>query len=434
MSQLKSKVSTRKIKVGIIGLGYVGLPLANAFIKSKVSVIGFDIDREKVEMLKRGESYIKHIENNQIKSMIAADFIASDDFSMISDLDVIIICVPTPLNKEKEPDLSAVINTVKTIKKFIKKDQLIVLESSTYPGTTDEVVAPILKESGLKLDKDFYLAYSPEREDPGNKDFGTRTIPKIVGANAAESLDISVSLYQLIIDQVIPVNSLKIAEASKLTENIFRSVNIALVNELKVIYEAMGIDIWDVIDAASSKPFGYMAFYPGPGLGGHCIPVDPFYLAYKAKEFGIATKFIELAGEINTDMPHKVLKKVFNILGEIKKNKNVLVVGLAYKKDVDDYRESPSLVILDALEKHGVNVFYHDNYIPVIKRTRDFDHLTDKESMELSKTNIKKMDLILILTDHSYIDYQMLADEAKTIIDTRNSMNNISGNAKTIKA
>lgn len=434
MSQLKNKISNKKIKVGIIGLGYVGLPLANAFIESKVSVIGFDIDKEKVELLNKGESYIKHIENNQIKSMISKNFVATNDFSMISNLDSIIICVPTPLNKKKEPDLSAVINTAETIKKFLKKNQLVVLESSTYPGTTDEVVGTILEKSGFKLGTEFHLAYSPEREDPGNKDFGTRTIPKIVGANDAESLEIAVSLYKLIIDEVIPVNSLKIAEASKLTENIFRSVNIALVNELKVIYEVMGIDIWDVIDAASSKPFGYMAFYPGPGLGGHCIPVDPFYLAYKAKQFGAATKFIELAGEINTAMPYKVLEKVFNDLGEIKKNKNVLVVGLAYKKDVDDYRESPSLVIMDALEKNDINVFYHDSYIPIIKRTRDFDHLTNKKSVDLSIPNIKKMDIILILTDHSYIDYQVLADEANTIIDTRNSMNNINGKAKIIKA
>lgn len=439
MSKLINLIDKTQAKIGIIGLGYVGLPLTISFVSKAFQVTGFDIDQEKVNKLNNKKSYIKHINDKEISNMIDSKlFHATNDFSKINNIDILIICVPTPINKYKEPDLNAVIQTAKIIKQYIRDDQMIILESSSYPGTTDELLKPILEESGLFSDKDFYIAYSPEREDPGNKKYSTQTIPKIVGANSKIALSIAVKLYGSIINEVIPVNSTKIAEASKLTENIFRSINIALVNELKIIFNAMGIDVWDVIEAASSKPFGYMPFYPGPGLGGHCIPVDPFYLSYKAKEFNVDTKFIELAGEMHTKMPEYVISNILKSISLYSKKRidqiKILVIGVAYKKDVDDYRESPSLIIIDMLEALGANILYHDDYVPEIKVTREHPNLAGRKSEKLTNNLLMDIDIVLILTDHSYLDYEFIANNSKLIVDTRNAMKGVNGIAKIIKS
>jgi UDP-N-acetyl-D-glucosamine dehydrogenase len=436
---LLTKIKCKKAVIGIVGLGYVGLPLAFAFRKKKFKVIGFDIDQKKINSLDEGKSFLSHISDKDISKMnLKNGFTSTTDFSRLTEVDAIIICVPTPLSKFKKPDLEPVYQTGKTVSKYLKKGQIVVLESSTYPGTTNPELKNILESSGLSSGKDFYLAYSPEREDPGNKNFSTSIIPKIVGADDLKTSKLVFELYKQVISKVVEVSSTQVAEAAKLTENIFRSVNIALVNELKVIYDEMGIDVWEVIEAASTKPFGFMPFYPGPGLGGHCIPIDPFYLTYKAKEFGINTKFIELAGEINTNMPNIVINKLTYALSEfmnksINKSK-ILIIGMAYKKDVDDMRESPSLILYELLQKYGAHVDYHDDYVKQIPPTREHKNLEGLKSVKLSSSNLKKYDALLISTDHSYINYKFLSKNSDLIIDTRNAMDNIQGNAKVVKA
>ena len=433
------KIKSKQAIIGIVGLGYVGLPLARAFCHQNIHVVGFDIDQEKIDTIEKNQSYIKHIGDDAIREMRADGlFNVTTDFAKIADVDVIIICVPTPLSKHREPDLGPVLNTGRSIAPHLQKGQLVVLESSTYPGTTDSELAGVLEQSGLKKDEDFYLAYSPEREDPGNESFSTSTIPKIVGADTPLSRDLVAAVYEGVISEVVSVASSRTAEAIKLTENIFRSVNIALVNELKVIFDAMDIDVWDVIDGAATKPFGFMPFYPGPGLGGHCIPIDPFYLTYKAREYDVPTRFIELAGEINTKMPHLVVAKTGKALSLISEKalngSSILIIGMAYKKNVDDMRESPSLVLTELLEAEGAKVAYHDPYVTVIPPTRQHDDLAGRESLELTPETISQADAVLISTNHDDLDYQMLADNSKLIIDTRNAMRDFSGKATVVKA
>jgi UDP-N-acetyl-D-glucosamine dehydrogenase len=433
------KIKTKQAVIGIVGLGYVGLPLARAFCHQKIHVVGFDIDQEKIDTIEKNHSYIKHIGDDAIREMRADGlFNVTTDFSQIADVDVIIICVPTPLSKHREPDLGPVLNTGKSIMPYLQKGQMVILESSTYPGTTDTELAGVLEQSGLKKDVDFLLAYSPEREDPGNEEFSTSTIPKIVGADTPEAREMAVAVYEGVISQVVPVATSRTAEAIKLTENIFRSVNIALVNELKVIFDAMDIDVWDVIDGAATKPFGFMPFYPGPGLGGHCIPIDPFYLTYKAREYEVPTRFIELAGEINTQMPQLVVAKTVQALSLVSERAlngaKILIIGMAYKKNVDDMRESPSLVLTELLEAEGADVAYHDPFVTVIPRTRQYDHMAGRASLDLTPEVIADFDAVLISTNHDGLDYQMLADWAKLIIDTRNAMKEFSGKATVVKA
>ncbi len=417
---LKQKIVKKQAVVGIIGLGYVGLPLVIEFASKGFKVIGFDIDDKKVKKLREGESYINHIESEKIKK-ISKKFEPTTDFSRLKEVDCIIICVPTPLNKYREPDMTYVFNTAKAISKNMKKGQLIVLESTTYPGTTDEDVRKILEESGFIACNDFFLAFSPEREDPNNPHYKTSQIPKVVGGIDQESLEVAKALYDQILEKTVPVSSTKVAEATKLLENIYRAVNIALVNELKVLFDRMGIDIWEVIDAAKTKPFGFQAFYPGPGIGGHCIPVDPFYLTWKAREYDFSTRFIELAGEINISMPYYVVQKAVDALnarGKSIKDAKVLILGMAYKKDVDDMRESPSLVLYDLFEKKGAKVDYNDPYIPEIPPLRKYD--LHKKSVALTEKNLKKYDCVVIATDHSEYNSDFIAKNAKLIIDTRN--------------
>ena len=432
------KADHSKLVVGIIGLGYVGLPLSRAFAYKKIKVIGFDINLNQINMLNKNKSYIKHIANSDIKKMRSEfGFVCTTDYSKISEVDAIIICVPTPLTKSDKPDLKPIYNTANSIVPHLKQNQIVILESSTYPGTTQEELGEILEKSKLKRDEDFFLAYSPEREDPGNKDFSTTTIPKIVGADSEKALKMAEKLYSIIIEKVISVSSTKVAEAVKLTENIFRSVNIALVNELKVIFDSMDIDIWEVIDGASSKPFGFMPHYPGPGLGGHCIPIDPFYLRHKAKEFNIDTQFIELASQINRDMPNYVLSKIKEALIKnkktIKKSK-ILLLGLSYKKNVDDMRESPSLKLIEIITKNGMYVDFHDDYIKVIPENRDYSHLVGKKSVNLNANNLSKYDLILLSTDHSYLDLNLIYRNSSLIVDTRNAFKAFKDSKKIIKA
>lgn len=436
---LQEKIKKQKATIAIIGLGYVGLPLSFAFLQKGFKVIGLDTDLKKVQVLEKGQSYLKHIETDNLSFYLrTGNFIPSNDFKKIKNADVIIICVPTPLNKFREPDLTPIISAASRIKDFLKKDQLIILESSTYPGTTDEVLLNELEKSSLKANKDFYLAYSPEREDPGNENYNTSTIPKIVGADSPKSRSLAVSLYRQVISEVVSVSSSRAAEATKLTENVFRSVNIALVNELKTIYDVMGIDIWEVVDAASTKPFGYMPFYPGPGLGGHCIPIDPFYLTYKAREYEVPTKFIELAGEINTSMPLFVMEKLIESLssqaGKAVNSAKILIIGMAYKKDIDDIRESPALTLLKTLKKKKAKVTYHDDYIPIIPDTEEFSELKGMKSVALTKKNLSSNDLVLVITNHSYIDFNKVGEWSKLIVDTRNAMKGIRTKSKVIKA
>jgi len=433
------KLKSKQAIIGVVGLGYVGLPLAQAFCRQGVKIIGFDIDQEKIDTIEKNQSYIKHIADHTIKEMRADGlFNVTTDFAKIADVDVIIICVPTPLSKHREPDLGPVLNTGRSIASHLQKGQLVVLESSTYPGTTDTELAAVLQESGLNKDEDFYLAYSPEREDPGNETYSTSTIPKIVGADTPLAREMVAAVYEGVISEVVPVASSRTAEAIKLTENIFRSVNIALVNELKVIFDAMDIDVWDVIDGAATKPFGFMPFYPGPGLGGHCIPIDPFYLTYKAREYEVPTRFIELAGEINTKMPQLVVGKTAQALSLISQKAlngaNILIIGMAYKKNVDDMRESPSLVLTELLEAEGAEVAYHDPFVPIIPHTREHNELAGRESVDLTPENVSGFDVVLISTNHDGLDYQLLADDAKIIVDTRNAMKEFQGRAVVVKA
>src|SRR6266498_2478082 len=400
--------------ISIVGLGYVGLPLSLQFARSGVSVIGLDIDPVKVEKLNRGESYILHILPASIQEQVAAGrFIASNDFRRVREVDAVIICVPTPLNKNREPDISYILVTGKALASHLRKGTLVVLESTTYPGTTDEDLRQVLEAgSGWKAGIDFHLAFSPEREDPASPEIAVASIPKVVGGYTPACLEKAKALYSRAIKTIVPVSSCRVAEATKLLENIFRSVNIALVNELKVVYTAMGIDVWDVINAAKTKPFGFMAFYPGPGLGGHCIPIDPFYLTWKAREYGQNTRFIELAGEINTAMPDYVVHRVADALNEQRKAikcSRILIVGLAYKPNVDDERESPSYMLMELLHRRGARVSYHDPYVPVIKPTREHPHWAGTRSVTWNQETISTFDAVVIATNHASVNYAELA-------------------------
>jgi UDP-N-acetyl-D-glucosamine dehydrogenase len=417
-------------QIAIVGLGYVGLPLSLQFARSGVQVLGLDIDAAKVKALMEGRSYIKHIEPAAIQEAVSkGQFSASTDFSRVAEVAAVIICVPTPLNKNREPDISYITDTGRSIAPHLRKGCLVVLESTTYPGTTDEDLRAVLEAgSGLKAGTDFHLAFSPEREDPGNPNSKVALIPKVVGGYTPACLEKAQALYSTAIKQIIPVSSCRAAEATKLLENIFRSVNIALVNELKMVYSEMGIDVWEVINAAKTKPFGFMPFYPGPGLGGHCIPIDPFYLTWKAREYGQNTRFIELAGEINSSMPNYVVHRVMEALnGSAKamKGSKILVCGLAYKSDVDDDRESPSYVLMDLLQKRGAAVSYYDPYVPVIRPTREHPHWAGTRSISWDQKLIQGFDVVLIATNHAAVNYKELADWAQCIVDTRNAMNGI---------
>jgi len=432
--QLKSKIKQRQAQVGIIGLGYVGLPLALLYSEQKFHVTGFDIDQRKVDTLAKGGSYIYRITPEEIQTAKAQGFSATANYSQISDMDAIIICVPTPLNEYHEPDLSFITNTTHAIAPHLRPGQLVVLESTTYPGTTEEVMVPILEKentAGLKAARDgapsgkeFLVAFSPEREDPGNTTVARRDIPKVVGGLNPKAAEIAGALYGAIFNRTVQVSSPAAAEMTKLLENIYRCVNIALVNELKLLCLRMGIDIWEVIAAASTKPFGFHPFYPGPGLGGHCIPVDPFYLSWKAKEWDFRTRFIELAGEINTNMPYHVLSSVSSALNRQKKSVNgarVLVLGVAYKRDIDDLRESPALTIIELLQKDGAQVSYHDPYFPFIGKGRKYDLQMKCATLE----NLGQYDCVLIVTDHSDYDYARIVQEAQLVVDTRNATKGI---------
>jgi UDP-N-acetyl-D-glucosamine dehydrogenase len=415
------------MKIAIVGLGYVGLPLCLQFARNGVEVVGLDVDGNKVQCINAGRSYIEHIESAAIREMVQGGWLtASGDFGRIKEVEAIIICVPTPLNKNREPDISYIIKTGEAIAHHLQKGTLVVLESTTYPGTTDTDLREVLeKGSKLEAGKDFHLAFSPEREDPGNPDSKVARIPKVIGGFTPQCLERTKQLYGKAIQTLVPVSSCRAAEATKLLENIFRSVNIALVNELKVVYGAMDIDVWEVINAAKTKPFGFMAFYPGPGLGGHCIPIDPFYLTWKAREFGQNTRFIELAGEINTAMPEFVIRRVSEALNTRRKSlkgSRVLILGLAYKANVDDDRESPSYHLLDLLKRHGAHADYYDPHVPVIRPTREHPHWAGTKSVEWKKEVIAGFDLVLISTAHKAVNYQQLADWAQGIVDTRNAM------------
>ena len=435
-----------QLRVGIIGCGYVGLPLGLRFAEAGHRVTGFDTDPVKVDMLNRGQTYIQHIPQNKIQQFVQSKhFSASADFSRLAEMDAVLICVPTPLDQRREPDLSYVENTAQSIRPHLQRGQLIVLESTTYPGTTEELVLPILEESGMKcpiangpaneqIATDFFLAFSPEREDPGNKQYGLAQIPKVVGGVNPPSGRAAVSLYAQIVARVVPVSSTRAAEMTKLLENIFRCVNIAMVNELKLLAMRMGIDIWEVIDAAASKPFGFMPFYPGPGLGGHCIPVDPYYLSWKAREYDFAARFIELAGEVNTAMPYHVVDSVASALNDRQKSikgSRILVLGVAYKKDVDDMRESPSLKIIELLTARGAKIDYSDPYFPEIRRLRHYNFMGMK-SVPLDAKMLAGYDCALIATDHTSFDYQMIVEAAQLVVDTRNATRRIARNRNKI--
>lgn len=419
--QLLSRIENKSAVVGIIGLGYVGLPLMLSFCDAGYRVIGFDTDQEKLDKLAEGRSYLKHISSELIAAAVTAGlFAGTTDFSRVPEVDVLIICVPTPLNGHREPEMKFVVNSIEAIRPFIRAGQLISLESTTYPGTTDEVLLPRIESAGFKVGEDIFLVYSPEREDPGNKFYKTSTIPKVCGGTTAECLEVGMALYGQVVCSVVPVSCTRTAEMAKLLENIHRAVNIGLVNELKIVCDAMDIDILEVIDAASSKPFGFTPYYPGPGLGGHCIPIDPFYLTWKAREFGIGTRFIELAGEINTAMPDWVIGKIMNALNErgtVLNGARLLIVGIAYKKNVDDMRESPSVTLMDKLIKKGASVDYSDPYLPAFPRMRKYHF--DKTSVDIDAENIRDYDCVVIATNHDLFDYRLIQDNARVIVDTR---------------
>jgi UDP-N-acetyl-D-glucosamine dehydrogenase len=421
--ELQSRIETRTARVAVVGLGYVGLPLAETFAAQGYPVLGFDIDPEKVRRLNRGESYIGHICPERIEELVASGrFEATADPGRFREADAVIICVPTPLTEAREPDLSCVENTGRTIREFLRPGQLVILESTTYPGTTEDLLRPILEESGLKCGRDFFLAYSPEREDPGNRDHATRNIPKVVGGIDPVSQSLAVALYEPVVEGVVPVSGTRVAEACKILENTYRAVNIALVNELKCVFGAMGIDIWEVIAAAKTKPFGFQPFYPGPGLGGHCIPIDPFYLTWAARKYGVTTRFIELAGEINTAMPRRVVECVAAALnedGKPAKGSRVCVLGVAYKKDVDDPRESPAFAILEMLQRRGARVSYNDPHVPTLPRMRH--HSIRLSSEPLTLEFLAAQDCVVIVTDHSAYDFEEVVRHSALIVDTRNA-------------
>lgn len=419
-SKLISKLKNKKATIGIYGLGYVGLPLMLRYVELGYSVIGFDVDQTKVDMLHAGESYIEHIPSQRIADAVRSSFLATTDFSHTSSVDALILCVPTPLNKYREPDLSFVVDTIEKLAPFMVKDQMVSLESTTYPGTTEEELLPRIEDQGLVVGEDVFLVYSPEREDPGNSHFNTQSIPKVCGGHTERCLEVGLALYGEAIDQVVPVSSTKVAEMSKLLENIHRAVNIGLVNEMKIVADKMGIDIHEVIAAAATKPFGFTPYYPGPGLGGHCIPIDPFYLTWKAREYGVHTRFIELAGEVNTAMPGWVINKLMEALNDRSKSlrdSNILVLGIAYKKNVDDMRESPSVELMKLLQEKGAIIEYSDPHVPVFPTMRKYSF--DLRSVNLSAEAVTSYDCVLIATDHDEFDYDMLREHSQLIIDTR---------------
>jgi len=422
VSPLLDKVQRREAKVGVVGLGYVGLPLGMAFAEAGYGVTGLDIDTRKIAKIEKGESYIKHIPSAPLAKLTQEGrFSATTDFAKVKELDCLIICVPTPLTAAREPDMSFIIQTAEALAPHVRPGQLFVLESTTYPGTTNEVLRPILERGGLRAGVDFHLAFSPEREDPGNKSFNTKTIPKIVGGHTPACLEVAQALYGSALKNTVAVSSTQVAEMAKLLENIFRCVNIALVNELKMLCDRMNLDVWEVIDAAATKPFGFMKFTPGPGLGGHCIPIDPFYLTWKAREFEFQTKFIELAGEVNTAMPHYVLQRTMEGLNRHRKSLNgsrVLVLGAAYKKDVDDMRESPSLRIITLLKEQGAEVEYHDPFVPKIEKGHGFNF--EMSSVSIEGDRISQYDAVLVATDQTGLDYGRIVEKARLVIDTRN--------------
>ncbi len=432
---LIERIRSRSARVGVIGLGYVGLPLVLRFAEEHFSVTGFDIDPGKVAKLNAGESYIHHIASTRLQAALKEKrFEASSDFGRLSEADCIIICVPTPLTPKKDPDLQYIETTADAVCKTLRKGQIVSLESTTYPGTTEEILLEKFRGKGLEAGRDYFLVFSPEREDPGNPKFSTRTIPKVVGGITQHCLEVGQALYSAVIDRVVPVSSTRAAELVKLLENIYRSVNIALVNELKLLGERMNIDIWEVIDAASTKPFGFTPFYPGPGLGGHCIPIDPFYLSWKAKEYDFSTRFIQLAGEINTSMPHHVVERIAETLNEKSKairGSRILMLGVAYKKDVDDVRESPALEIMKLLKERGAELSYSDPFIPKLHRMREYD-FSYMASVPLTQDVLRTFDLALITTDHTSVDYQFVVDHSQTVVDTRNATRRISRNAEKV--
>jgi UDP-N-acetyl-D-glucosamine dehydrogenase len=437
MKSLEQKIADRSIVVGILGLGYVGLPLAREFAMAGIKVQGFDIDESKIVKLNAGRSIIKHVPHEQVKALVdSKKFHATSDMSKIRNVDCVLICVPTPLTKQREPDMQYVEKSCLTIGQYLQKGQLISLESTTYPGTTRELMQPILERSGLKAGKDFYMAFSPEREDPGNKHYTTKTIPKIVGGLTPTCRKLACDIYRLGINTVVPVSSVEAAEATKILENVYRCINIAMVNELKIVFDRMGIDVWEVIKAASTKPFGFHPFYPGPGLGGHCIPIDPFYLTWKARQFGITTKFIELAGEINTGMPRYVVTKTMEALNDRHKSlkgSKVLVLGLAYKKDIDDLRESPSIELIEILKHKGAKVDYNDPFIPHTHKQREHD--LKMRSKPLTAKMLASYDVVLISTDHSGYDYDWIVKNARLVVDSRNATAHVkAGRNKIVKA
>lgn len=420
LSAFQQRVTEHSARIGIIGLGYVGIPLALRFQEVGLKVLGFDIDLERVEELNGGRTPIKHIPASDIQSMVDSGFEATADFARIPEVDVIIICVPTPLSAHREPDLTYIVDTMKAIAPYFRAGQMLSLESTTWPGTTFEVLRPFVEGRGFNIGDDFFLVYSPEREDPGNPNFTTRTIPKVVGGETASCLAAGRAVYEQVIDRVVPVSSTQAAELTKLLENIHRSVNIGLANEMKLISDRMGIDIYEVIDAAATKPFGFTPYYPGPGLGGHCIPIDPFYLTWKAREYGLSTHFIELAGEINRDMPEWVVAKIADALNEREKSlkgSRVLALGIAYKRDVDDMRESPSVFVMEHLRNRGAIVSYSDPHLPEFPKMRE--HHFDLKSETLTPENIASFDAVVLLTDHSDFDYDLILRHAQLIVDTR---------------
>jgi UDP-N-acetyl-D-glucosamine dehydrogenase len=431
--ELLEKVNNKSAVVGIIGLGYVGLPLGLEFALKGFKVIGFDLDPRKPEFLSRKKSYIKHISEEKIaKAVYSGNFTATTEFSRLPEADAIIICVPTPLDEHREPDMTYIVNSAKMIQQYLRKGQFVSLESTTYPGTTDEILLPMFEEAPIAQGKtdakkfvvgeDFYLAFSPEREDPNNPDYSTATIPKVVGGTTPKCLEIAKALYGNVIIKVVPVSSTAAAEATKILENVYRAINIALVNELKMVFDRMGIDVWEVIEAAKTKPFGFNAFYPGPGLGGHCIPIDPFYLTWKAREYDINTKFIELAGEINTYQPYYVVERTREALDCNRKplsGAKVLILGAAYKKDIDDMRESPSLKLIEIFREKGAEVSYNDPYVPRLPKTRRYEFHMD--SVELTAENLRSFDAVVLSTDHSNYDYKFIAENANIIVDSRNA-------------
>jgi len=436
--KLIQDIQSRNARIGIIGLGYVGLPLVLRFGEERFSVTGFDVDPQKVNKLNAGESYIRHIPAERVQALIKEKrFEATRDFRRLAETDCIIICVPTPLTAKKDPDLQYIEKTADSILQTLRKGQLVSLESTTYPGTTEEILLERFRATGVEVGKDYFLVFSPEREDPGNPKFSTRTIPKVVGGVTPDCLEVGKTLYGQVIDRIVTVSSTRTAELVKLLENIYRSVNIALVNELKILTDRMGIDIWEVIDAAATKPFGYTPFYPGPGLGGHCIPIDPYYLSWKAREYDFSTRFIHLAGDVNTSIPYYVVDRVAAVLNDHSKSirgSRILILGVAYKKDVDDVRESPAMEIMELLHHKGAELSYSDPYIPQLHKMRayDFSHM---RSVALSEQSLAQFDLVLIATDHTTVNYQWVVDHARIVVDTRNATRTVSkGREKVYRA